>query len=192
MKKFLLLFCVFLVGCGGFVANFSKKELTKEQNIILNSGFENGDYNYTEVPKHWYVINKPEATIFWDNNLAHKGSKCLKVEYPNRPVNIISESFPAGANSVFYTRCYIKSEKYSKSAVTLHFYAFDDEGKKTDIFTKKIYPNKKWTPMEIDVGFLKSAAQFARVTIIFPEDRENVYWIDDIEVYKMHTFKKRK
>ncbi|MCD4818183.1 MAG: hypothetical protein K8S23_05795 [Candidatus Cloacimonetes bacterium] len=193
MNKILIIVLLIITGCGvGFVIDLRDSDQRDLINLVYNSGFESGDYDYDTTPEDWIVLNKPLNKIFWDNGESHNGEKCVKIKHPDRKISLISEAFSLNPEAVYQVKCFLKSQKDNSKSTLLTFSAFDKNGKKVNKFSKKIYPNQSWSSFELNTGFLKSSAKFGRITFIFPKDSKNVYWVDDVETYFIHSFHKRK
>lgn len=193
MKKILIFLVLIVAGCfSGFVMNFSEDDIKNEENIIQNSGFEEGNYNYTALPEKWIIMDKPDKTIFWDKDVFHNGEKSLKINNPAKKINIVSDSFSIDPGAVYFVKAYIKSDRVTSKQIILNFIVFDKEGKKLNQFKKAFYPTADWTPIKLTAGFFKSGAKFARVIISVPRKRDGTFWIDDVNTYNIHSFKKRK
>ena len=193
MNRILIILLLIITGCGvGFVIDLRDSDLRDSNNLVYNSGFESGEYDYDATPEDWIVLNKPLNRIFWDNGESHNGEKCVKVKYPDSKIYLISEAFSLNPQAVYHIRCFMKSEKSGSKPILLLFNAFDKNGKKVNTFSKKIYPQQNWNSLELNTGFLKSSAKFGRISLIFPKSSKNVYWVDDIEAYFVHSFHKRK
>ena len=102
----------------------------------------------------------------------------------------ISDSFPIDPESVYFTRCLIKSNYKSNHAVTIRFLAFDSKGKQLNKFTEKYYPDTDWTTMRLTTGFFKTAARFGRIVVSFPSKPDKVFWLDDLESYSVYRIQK--
>lgn len=193
MKKLFILVLSLIIGCSsGFVMNFSEDDVKNEKNIIPNSGFEDGDYNYTATPEKWIIMDKPTKTVFWDKEIYKSGEKSLKITYPQKTIKLISDSFAINPGAVYFMKAYIKSDKVTSKQVNLDFIVFDKEGKKINQFKKNFYVTANWTPLTLTAGFFKSGAKFARVIVSIPRKPDGIFWIDDVEAYNIHSFKKRK
>jgi hypothetical protein len=182
-----------LAACGvGFVMNFTESELKESDNLILNYGFEKGDYEYNNLPEDWIVLEQSDKNVFWDDNVSLNGSKSLKFENSSSKLTLISDAFPLNPETVYYATCYLKSQMLSSKNVVLYFHAFDENGKKVNQFSRKLSPDTNWRRLALSIGFLKSSAKFGRITIMFPNDTNNIYWIDDVKCFAVHSFQKRK
>lgn len=194
MKSFVIYtILLLLLSCGvGFVMNFTDSELKESDNLIFNYGFEKGDYGYTNLPDDWIVLEQSEKVVFWDNNVALNGTKSLKFEKSSSKLTLISDAFPLNPETVYYATCYLKSQNLTTKNVVLYFHAFDENGKKVNHFNRKLSPDTNWRRLAMSIGFLKSSAKFGRITIMFPNDANNTYWIDDVKCFAVHSFQKRK
>ena len=193
MKKIIFLGLLILSGCfSGFVMNLSEKDVHSKINLVPNYSFENGNYNYNSIPDKWLIMNKPKGVVFWDKDTSQEGEKSLKIEHPSKSVKIISDSFIIDPGAIYYITAYVKSDKVTSKQVTINFFVFNIEGKKVNIFKKKFYIENKWTKLSLTSGFFKSSAKFARVIITIPRKTDNTFWIDNVGVYSVHSFMKRK
>ena len=172
--------------------NFSEKDIKNEKNVLVNPSFENGFYSYNEIPEGWMVMDKPNGTIFWDKDVHNSGEKSLKIENPRKTIRLISDSFVINPEAVYYIRAFVKSDRLTSKQITLQFIVFDKEGKKVNVFGKKFFIEDKWTKLSLTAGFFKSSAKFARIIISIPRKPDVTFWIDDVEVYNIHSFMKRK
>ena len=112
MNRILIVVLLIITGCGvGFVIDLRDSDLRDSNNIVYNSGFENGDYDYNTTPEDWIVLNKPLNKIFWDNGEKHNGEKCVKIKHPDRKISLISEAFSLNPQAVYHVKCFLKSQK---------------------------------------------------------------------------------
>jgi hypothetical protein len=179
--------------CGvGFVMNFTDSELKNSENLVPNPGFEKGTYSYETLPDDWLVLEKKDKVVFWDDSISLNESKSIKVKNPSKKLTLISDAFLLNPESVYFASCYLKSDVMSVKNVVMYFHAFDDNGKKVNQFSRKLSPDTNWSRLALSIGFLKSSAKFGRITIMFPIDANNTYWVDDVNCFKVHSFQKRK
>jgi hypothetical protein len=187
MKKIigLLMIVALMMGCAfSTISRFSGKYAEGKENIVPNSSFEMGS---NQMPEGWVVLNETENNIIWDDDLAKNGSKSLKINAKKSGANLVSDEFVIDPLSVYYSRCYIKAQKPSDKPVTIHFIAFNKNGKKVNDYKKEVKLVSDWTLVELTTGFFDGSATYARIAVSIPEDeKENIYWVDDIESYNVH------
>ena len=184
---------ILLIGCGvGFVVDFREQNIDFEENMIVNSGFEKGNYYNDNLPENWFVLEKTNGRIFWDNEIALNGKKSLRIQNPDQKISILSDAFSINSQAVYLCKAYIKNANVSTNPVIISFYAFDKNGKKVNKFSQKVYTHKKWTELKLTSGFLKSGAKYGRVKITIPHERKNTFWLDDVGCFYIHSFTKRK
>ena len=196
MNRFFLYFggliLIAFSGCFfGSLSQFSDEEIAGKENLIPNSGFEEGTYNYDILPEHWLIVNKPHFEIFWDRTNGFAGEKSLKIQSPSEEINLFSDAFNIDPGAIYYSRCFVKSNRQNAAPVTLYFLAFNLEGKKVNRFSSKIIPKQEWTEINLSSGFLKGDALFGRVVISFPKSKDVTYWIDNVETYEVYKLRKR-
>ena len=193
MKNLIFLGLLILAGCfSGFVMNLSEQDIHNKINLVPNFSFEEGEYNYNAMPDKWMVLDKPKKVVFWDKDTFYGGNKSLKIEHPSKSIKIISDSFIIDPGAVYFIKAFVKSQKTTSSQVIINFFVFNIEGKKVNIFKKKFFVEDKWTKLTLTSGFFKSSAKFARVIITIPRKPDNTFWVDNIGVYAVHSFMKRK
>ncbi len=192
MKKILYLFLILLTGCFfQTLSQFSEDDILDKKNIISNSGFESGKYEFDKIPDKWLILNKPENLVFWENGIHHNGERCLKIRNPNQKINLFSDAFNIHPENIYYSHCYVRADKSSNAHITLLFLAFDISGKRVNRFSRKIKPGKEWSKVELTTGFFKNSALFGRVVVSIPKKSNVTFWIDDVESYKVYKFRKR-
>ena len=191
MKKYfgLLVIIAILSGCAfGSISQFSAKYAEGKENVVPNSSFEQGKYEPSSVPEGWVVLNDLENNTVWDDEIHNVGGKCLKVESSEEKTSLISDGFSINPQAVYYSRCYIKSDKPTKEPVKLHFFAFDKNGKKVNNYSEKVILKQGWNQIELTTGFFNANASVGRIAIAIPEEKGNVYWVDDVESYNVYKF----
>jgi len=172
--------------------NFTESELKEENNKILNTGFEEGTYAYESLPDDWLVLEQVEDVVFWDNSVSLNGTKSIKVENATQKLTLISDAFSLNPESVYFATSYLKAKRLSSKPLVMYFHAFVNNGKKVNEFSRKLVPDENWARLSLSIGFLKSSAKFGRITIMFPNDTDNTYWVDDVKCHQVHSFQKRK
>jgi len=174
-----------MMGCAfSTISRFSGKYAEGKENIVPNSSFEVGT---NQMPEGWVVLNEAENNIVWDEGDAKEGSKCMKIDSKKSGANLISDEFVIDPHSVYYSRCYVKAQKLSDKPVTIHFIAFNKNGKKVNDYKKKVKLVSDWTLVELTTGFFDGSATYARIAVSIPADKDNnSYWVDDIESYNVH------
>jgi hypothetical protein len=191
MKKIVLALLVILSSCFfGSVMNFSEKDIKDNENEVLNTSFENGEYDPQKLPDGWFLLEDTSNYITWDNENSHTGSKSLKIEYPRDKINIISDAFLIDADQVYYSCLYVKTNYNSNQPITIRFLAFDSKGKRVSEFSNNGLPKQDWTQIDITSGFLKSTARFGRIIISIPKKSDKIYWLDDIGSYAVYRIQK--
>ena len=110
MNRFFLYFggliLIAFSGCFfGSLSQFSDEEIAGKENLIPNSGFEEGTYNYDILPEHWLIVNKPHFEIFWDRTNGFAGEKSLKIQSPSEEINLFSDAFNIDTGAINYYRC---------------------------------------------------------------------------------------
>ena len=178
-----------LSGCAfSTISRFSAEDAEGKENIVSNSSFDMVDEG-SNMPQGWVVLNEQENNIIWDDESHDDEGKCLKVENTNDTANLVSDGFNIDPQSVYYSRCYIKSNKISKDPVIMHFIAFDRNGKKVNDYKKEVAVEEDWTLVELTTGFFDNSATLARIAVSIPEGSDDTsYWVDDIESYNVHKF----
>ena len=195
MNKLLYLSAVLLIilsGCFfGSLSQFSDEEIAGKENLIQNSGFEEGNFKFDILPKHWLIINKPELEVFWDKTVSFKGERSLEIKNPSEEINLFSDAFNINPSSIYYSRCYVKADKPVSAPITIYFLTFNLKGKRMNRFVGKVIPKQQWTEINISSGFLKSTALFGRIVISFPKNKDITYWGDNVETYEVYKLRKR-
>ena len=179
------LMTILLLGCST-ISDFSEKDIRGKENLVLNSGFEEGIYHVNSIPKNWTILNKPDGVISWVEQTAHNSSRSLKAAYPPEEVNIISDSFPIDAVSVHYSQCFVKADRPTQSQIGMRFLAFDSKGKKLNQYSKKITPKMDWTKIELTSSFFKPNVKYGRIMITIPRKSSTIFWLDDVRTYDVH------
>ena len=191
MEKIILALVIILSSCfWGSVMNFSEQDIKDNENEVLNSSFENGEFDPQVLPDNWFLLEDTSEYIAWDNKNPHTGSKSLKIEHPKDKLNIISDAFPIDADYVYYSRLFVKTNYNSNQSITIRFLAFDAKGKRVSKFSNNGLPKQDWTQIDITSGFLKSTARFGRIIISIPRKSDKIYWLDDIESYAVYRIQK--
>ncbi|HPR17242.1 MAG TPA: hypothetical protein PLD62_03245 [Candidatus Cloacimonadota bacterium] len=178
-----------LTGCVfGSIANFSEDDIKNNENEIYNSGFESIS---TEAEMEgWTVLEDYSSVLSLVNDDFHTGKISLKISHPKERISIISDSFPIDPDAVYFSRCYVKSNYKSNLPVRLHFVVFDAAGKQLNTFQKKGYPDNVWSDISLNAGFFKPAARFARVFVSLPAREDKIFWLDDVESFKVYKIQK--
>ena len=191
MRQFtgLLIIIALLSGCAfGTISRFSEKHTEGKTNVVANSSFEKGEYYSSNIPEGWIVSNEMENSIIWEEEAHDEGDKCLKIQNSDKKTYLISDEFMINSQSVYYTKCQIKSEKQTSKPVKLYLIAFDKNGKMVNEYCEKAVLNSEWNLIELTSGFFNQDAVSGRITISIPEDEDNAFWIDDVESYNVHKF----
>ncbi|HHE64980.1 MAG: hypothetical protein B1H06_01040 [Candidatus Cloacimonas sp. 4484_143] len=191
MLRVVIALSVIISGCVfGSIMQFSEIDIKDAENTVFNSSFEIKNSEDSKLPDGWMALDELENTVSWDNQNSASGERSLKIAHARKKVNIISDSFPIDPESVYFTRCLIKSNYKSNHAVTIRFLAFDSKGKQLNKFTEKYYPDTDWTTMRLTTGFFKTAARFGRIVVSFPSKPDKVFWLDDLESYSVYRIQK--
>ena len=191
MRRFtgLLIIIALLSGCAfGTISRFSEKDTEGKTNVIANSSFEEGEYYSTNIPEGWVVSNEMENSIIWEEEAHDESDRCLKIQNSEQKTNLISDEFIINSQSVYYTKCHIKSEKPTSEPVKLYLLAFDKKGNKVNEYCQEVVLDTQWNLVELTSGFFNQDAVVGHILISIPEDKDNVYWIDDVESYNVHKF----
>lgn len=191
MEKIILALFIILSSCfWGSVMDFSEEDIKDSENEVINTSFEDGEFDSKKLPDNWFLLEDTSEFITWDNNNPYTGTKSLKIEYPKNDVNIISDAFPIDADYVYYSRLFIKTNYNSNQHITIRFLAFDTKGKRVSKFSKNGLPKQEWTQIDITSGFLKSTARFGRIIISISRKSDKIYWLDNIESYAVYRIQK--
>ena len=191
MKQFtgLLIIIALLSGCAfGTISRFSEKYTEGKTNVVANSSFEKGEPYSSNIPEGWIVSNEMENSIIWEEEARNEGDKCLKIENSNQKTNLISDKFMINSQSVYYTKCQIKSEKSTSKPVKLYLIAFDKKGNKVNEYSQETLLDPEWNLIELTSGFFNQDAVSARISVTIPKDEDNTFRIDDVESYNVHKF----
>lgn len=172
------------------IPDIKKDDLNGSENLLLNSSFELGEFDRDIMPLGWYTAIDEPGTVLWDRFNARTGEKSLRIKPLMNSIEIISESFPISPKNIYFINCYAKSLKPKYAAVKFAFMAFDKKGKKVNYYSDLFYPDKDWTEFGFRTDFLSDRARYARVIIILPEKVNTEFWLDDIESFIVHKFKK--
>ncbi|MBC8385533.1 MAG: hypothetical protein H8E57_08460 [Candidatus Cloacimonetes bacterium] len=190
----LLFYALILIisGCFfGSLSQFSEEDIIGRTNVLSNSGFEEGNYPIDELPKEWLIVNKPLNVVYLDKNVAHQGTRSVKMINPPEKINLFSEAININPQEIYYTKCYVKVDSPVKVPVTLYFLGFTITGKRVDRFSQKIYPKQDWTKIELTAGFFDNSALFGRIAVSVPQKKGVTVWIDDVESYNVFKMRKR-
>lgn len=192
MKKMILLLVVvvaaILAGCSfGTVIDLSSNEDSGKTNILQNPGFENSDTE-TSVPLNWSVLTDNEFPVATCPISFHSGVSSLRIDQPESEISLVSDAFDIDNTSVYYSRCFVRTDKISNKPLTLHLMAFNDEGDIVNKYSREIIPSEEWSAIDFNSGFFKNSATTARLVVTVPEKNDNSFWIDDAEIFKVHTF----
>ena len=191
MKQFtgLLIIIALLSGCAfGTISRFSEKYTEGKTNVVANSSFEKGEPYSSNIPEGWIVSNEMENSIIWEEEARNEGDKCLKIENSNQKTNLISDKFMINSQSVYYTKCQIKSEKSTSKPVKLYLIAFDKKGNKVNEYSQETVLDTEWNLIELTSGFFNQDAVSARISVTIPKDEDNTFRIDDVESYNVRKF----
>lgn len=191
MLNFIAIVAVIISSCVfGSISEFSEEDIKNKNNVVLNSSFENGEFNKNKLPSNWTSLDNNSEFIVWDDEHAHSGTKSLRTDFPTNNLNIISDAFSIDPESVYYTRCFVKTNYKSNHQIYIRFLAFNNKGEKVNKFSSKLYPKEDWTKAELTTGFFKNSAKFGRIIISIPDRDDKVFWMDDVESYKVYKIQK--
>jgi len=191
VKSFTVLLVIIAVlsGCAfGTISRFSEKYTEGKTNVIANSSFEKKESYFSDQPEGWVVSNEMENSIVWEVEADDQQDKCIKIRNSFEKTYLISDEFSLNSQSVYYTKCQIKSEKPTSKSVILHLLAFDKNGKVVNEYSEEAVLNSDWNLVELTSGFFNQNAVTGRVSLSIPEDDDNAFWIDDVESYNVHKF----
>ncbi|HNX00380.1 MAG TPA: hypothetical protein PLE74_01405 [Candidatus Cloacimonadota bacterium] len=169
---------------------FFDRDADGKPNLIPDGDFEIAHQTGNQTPNSWMFLSNFDYrnAISWDSLFVQNGKKSLMIKYPEQKVLLVSESFPIDNRSAYLNRCFVRSKYPSITPVVMYFRTFDKIGARKDNFTSKLKSNSTWNEILLSTGFFKPNAQFARVIISIPMDKDNIYWIDNIGSYHVHTF----
>lgn len=180
-----------LAGCVfGPVGNFSDKDIKNSQNEIYNSSFELTAENSKNILQGWTLIDDSTAEIALTNQEFNQGKLSLKIANPGKKISLISDSFSIDPQSIYYNQISFKTNYKSNHPVKFMFVAFDAAGKKINTFKTKCYPDDIWTKCDLTTGYFKPKARFARIIITIPARKDKIFWVDDVESYKIYKIQK--
>ncbi|MCF7793999.1 MAG: hypothetical protein K9N09_07135 [Candidatus Cloacimonetes bacterium] len=182
---------IFISGCVfGSISDFSEADIKGSQNEIYNSSFEIiSEQDEYELPG-WILLDNSESFVSIVNSDFNSGQYSLKISKPNQKINLVSDSFPIDPESVYFNRLFVKTNYKSNHFIEIQFVAFDANGKKINDFETKYYPDDIWTKATLTTGFFKQNVRFARIIITIPARDDKVFWLDDIESYKVYKIQK--
>jgi hypothetical protein len=186
---FFVILVVIIAGCST-VPHFDRSDIKDQDNLLLNPSFELGQFDRDLLPLGWFSVVDDSGVIHWDQYNARTGNKSLKIRSRDDTVEIISESFPISPKNIYLISTYVKSLKPKHTSMKFAFMAFNKKGRKVNYFYDMSYPDSSWTEMSLRTGFLDDSARYARVIIILPEAAGTDFWIDDVECFIAHNFKK--
>ncbi len=192
MKRMILLLVVavaaILAGCSfGTVIDLSSKEGVGKENILQNSGFESAS-TVSSVPINWSVVTEKEFPVEMCAISFHSGVSSLRIDQPESDISLVSDSFEIDNTSVYYSRCFVRTDKMSNKPLTLHLIAFNKDGDIVNKYSQEMIPSEEWSAIDFNSGFFKDSAILGRLVISVPEKNDNSFWIDDAEIFKVHTF----
>jgi hypothetical protein len=194
MKKnlFLIVFVGFLlVACiASSGLSFSKKDVKDFPNLIKNSDFEQRK-DSNAILKNWTVMDDSAKKFVRLTNQEHfKGNNAIEIVNPTKDVLIISAAFEIKKDGGYYSYCHLKSLKKTDKRFTLLFFAFDKNGKRKDRYREKYRITQNWKQYDISSGFFDKNVKYGRVIISLPKDENQIYYLDDIESFKVYKFHK--
>lgn len=192
MKRMILLLVaaatIILAGCSfGTVIDLSSKEDVGKENILQNPGFESADPE-SALPINWSVVTEEEFPVEKCAISFHSGVSSLRIEQPESDVSLVSDAFEIDNTSVYYSRCFVRTDKMSNKPLTLHLIAFNKDGDIVNKYSREMIPSEDWTAIDFNSGFFKDSAITGRLVVSVPEKNDNSFWIDDAEIFKVHTF----
>ncbi len=192
MKRLILLLvvvvAVILTSCSfGTVIDLSSKESKGKDNILQNSSFENFQSENNNF-ENWSIFSKQEDTVTIEEVITRTGKNSILINRPETDISLISDSFEINNTSVYYSRCFVKTDKLSNKPLTLQLIAFNKKGDIVNRYSRDIVPTEEWTSIDFNSGFFKDSATSGRLVISVPEKNDNKFWIDDAEIFRVHTF----
>lgn len=183
-----LLLTLIIAGCVfGSIAQFSESDIIGSHNEIRNSGFE--EVTDAENLPGWTLLNE-DASVSIVHNEFNSGLASVQINRPEQKVRLISDSFPIDPESIYLNRFYLKNNYLSNHQVQVDFIAFDAAGKKVNNFKINVTPDNIWSKFTFNTGFFKPKARFARIMITFPARDDKIYWLDDVESFRIYRFQK--
>lgn len=172
-----------ITACGTRIHLYSRNDFLEKVNLIENSGFEIVNNMGSELPDGWIVLDNSNNNIFIDDQIAHSGSKSLKIKKPQSQINLTSDSFLVDPACSYYCRCFIKANQSSKEPVIFYFFTFDSGSKQVNRFSKRVYPTNDWTEVEITTDNMNMNSAFGRIVLSIPKESNINLWVDDMESY---------
>ncbi len=194
MKKIL-----FLIISIGFVLtaciassglSFSKKDVRDLPNLVQNFGFEKSA-DSVGVLEHWTVMDDSVRKFAKVTDKEHfEGKKALEIKNPEKDVLIISDAFEIDNKGGYYSYCHLKVLNKTNKKITVLFFAFDENGKRKDRYRERYTISKDWKQYDISSGFFDKNVQYGRIIISLPKDKNQIYYLDDVESFKVYKFHK--
>jgi hypothetical protein len=178
-----LLIALLLTNCGTRIHLYNRDEFLQQVNLIENSGFEVIDSFGSELPEGWFLLETGLNQVLIDNQVAHSGSRSLKIKKPEADIQLTSDSFSVDPTCSYYSRCFIKANKIPKDPVVLYFFTFDNNSRRINRFAQRVYPNESWTLVEITTDVIDQGSAFGRIVLSIPQDSDISIWVDDVESY---------
>lgn len=185
MKKMIMvaLAALMLTACGTRIHLYSRNEFLEKVNLIENSGFEVLDRFGSELPEGWILLDNSPDQVIIDSQIAHSGSKSLKIKKPLTSIQLTSDSFNVDPTCSYYCRCFLKANKNTKEPVTFYFITFDHDSKRINRFSQRVFPTQEWSMVEINTDSLDLNSAFGRIVLSIPDDSDINIWVDDVESY---------
>lgn len=177
--------CVF-----GSISEFSEDDIQDSQNEIYNSSFEIISEQDNYKLSGWTLLNDSESHVSVVNSDFNRGQHSLEISNTDQKISLVSDSFSIDPESVYFNRLFVKTNYKSNHFIEVQFVAFDANGKKVNDFKTKYYPDDIWTKVTLTTGFFKQNVRFARMIITIPARNDKIFWLDDIESYKVYKIQK--
>ncbi len=170
--------------------SFSKKDVKDFPNLVQNSDFEIPN-DSTNVLKNWTIMNDTaKKFVVLTNKESFSGKNALEIKNPSQDVLIISDAFEIDHNGGYYSYCHLKSLNKCDKKITVFFFAFDGNGKRKDRYREKYNISQDWKQYDVSSGFFDRNVKYGRIIISLPKDENQIYYLDDVESFKVYKFNK--
>jgi len=192
MKNVYLFFIATLLSGCFFSSSlsFSEQDIQDKTNLLYNGDFEITGKDSLGSISGWINLDNGFTNYDISYEDYSEGSHSLKVINPYKRVSFISEPFDIYSGAAYLTLSQIKTQNKTKKKVELYFFAFDETGNKLNSFRSDSQLLTSWTQVSLNSAYFKKNAKFGRVMIVLPADTGNVFWIDNLRLYKAYDFKK--
>lgn len=171
---------VFLVRSNGYAAPYK----VDSANLLLNGGFEDGDFSPTGSPDNWWRdVSDTSAVLLWDDTQAYEGNRCVKVsaETPNDARWIQTVSVQPNTN--YRVSGWIKTENVGRTAETVDMGANLSILGTWDLHSVGLFGTNDWTYASF--GF--NSGEKTEVTVaarlgFWAGTTTGTAWFDDLEL----------